>query len=64
MADFSLDLHLVTDRSLSCGRQLLEIVRAAVAGGVTVVSAICAADDPTEATRALRRQIDVARDQD
>jgi thiamine-phosphate pyrophosphorylase len=37
MKDFNLDLHLVTDRGLSCGRPLLEIVRAAVAGGVSVV---------------------------
>lgn len=32
-----LDLHLVTDRRLARGRQLLDIVRAAVSGGVSVV---------------------------
>lgn len=37
MNEFNLDLHLVTDRNLSRGRHLLEIVRAAVAGGVRVV---------------------------
>lgn len=37
MKDFPLDLHLVTDRRLTRGRQLLEIVRAAVAGGVSLV---------------------------
>lgn len=37
MKAFNLDLHLVTDRGLSRGRHLLEIVRAAVAGGVSVV---------------------------
>lgn len=37
MKNFSYDLHLVTDRDLSRGRDLLEIVRAAVAGGISVV---------------------------
>lgn len=37
MKHFPLDLHLVTDRPLCRGRSLLEIVRAAVAGGATVV---------------------------
>ena len=37
MHDFKLDLHLVTDRGLARGRELLEIVRAAVTGGVGVV---------------------------
>lgn len=30
-------LHLVTDRSLTLGRSLLDIIRAAVAGGVSAV---------------------------
>ena len=34
---FSPALHLVTDRALSLGRNLLDVVSAAVAGGVTVV---------------------------
>ncbi|HKK31990.1 MAG TPA: thiamine phosphate synthase [Desulfomicrobiaceae bacterium] len=34
---FSPALHLVTDRGLSLGRDILEIVEAAVAGGVTMV---------------------------
>jgi len=37
MKDFTLDLHLVTDQGLSRGRQLLEIVQAAVAGGISVI---------------------------
>lgn len=37
MKNFHLDLHLVTDRRLARDRSLLEIVRAAVAGGVSVV---------------------------
>ncbi len=37
MKDVNLDLHLVTDRGLLRGRRLLEIIRAAVAGGVSVV---------------------------
>ena len=37
MKPLNLDLHLVTDRSLSLGRDLLDIVRAAVQGGVSVV---------------------------
>jgi thiamine-phosphate pyrophosphorylase len=37
MADFRYLLHLVTDRSLSRGRSLVEVVREAVAGGVTCV---------------------------
>lgn len=37
MKDFHLNLHLVTDRALSRDRPLLEIVRAAVAGGIRVV---------------------------
>ncbi len=32
-----MELHLVTDRGLTLGRSLLDIVRAAVAGGVSVV---------------------------
>ena len=36
-ANNSLLLHLVTDRSLSLGRSLVEVVREAVAGGVTCV---------------------------
>jgi len=36
-ANNSLLLHLVTDRSLSQGRSLVEVVREAVAGGVTCV---------------------------
>ena len=35
MIDYS--LYLVTDRSLSCGRRTEDVVREAVAGGVTVV---------------------------
>jgi thiamine-phosphate pyrophosphorylase len=35
MVDYS--LYLVTDRSLSCGRANLDIVRAAIAGGATCV---------------------------
>ena len=35
MADFS--LYLVTDRSLARGRALVDLVREAVAGGVTCV---------------------------
>ena len=34
---FDLSLYLVTDRSLSLGRSLLEVVEKAVAGGVTMV---------------------------
>jgi len=37
MKSLNLDLHLVTDRSLSLGRDLLDIVQAAVQGGVSVV---------------------------
>jgi thiamine-phosphate pyrophosphorylase len=37
MKDFNLNLQLVTDRSLCRGRELLEIIRAAIAGGVNVV---------------------------
>jgi thiamine-phosphate pyrophosphorylase len=37
MRSFKLDLHLVTDRGVSRGRELLEIVRAAVAGGVSLI---------------------------
>ena len=37
MKPLNLDLHLVTDRSLSLGRDLLDIVQAAVQGGVSVV---------------------------
>ncbi len=37
MKPLNLDLHLVTDRSLSLGRDLLDIVLAAVQGGVSVV---------------------------
>lgn len=37
MKPFNLNLHLVTDRSLSLGRDLLDIVQAAVQGGVSVV---------------------------
>lgn len=37
MKSFNLDLHLVTDRNLSLGRDLLDIVQAAVQGGVSVV---------------------------
>lgn len=35
--DFDLSLYLVTDRSLSMGRSLIDIVEKAVAGGVTMV---------------------------
>lgn len=37
MKPFNLDLHLVTDRTLALGRDLLDIVQAAVQGGVSVV---------------------------
>lgn len=37
MKERCFDLHLVTDRALSLGRELLEVVRAAVQGGVSVV---------------------------
>ena len=37
MKPLNLDLHLVTDRNLSLGRDLLDIVQAAVQGGVSVV---------------------------
>lgn len=37
MKPYNLGLHLVTDRSLSLGRDLLDIVLAAVQGGVSVV---------------------------
>lgn len=37
MKPVKLDLHLVTDRNLSLGRDLLEIVQAAIQGGVSVV---------------------------
>ncbi len=37
MKPLNLDLHLVTDRSLSLGRDLIEIVQAAVQGGVSLV---------------------------
>jgi thiamine-phosphate pyrophosphorylase len=37
MQEYKLDLHLVTDRRLCRGRQLIEVVRAAVAGGVSIV---------------------------
>ena len=37
MKPLCLGLHLVTDRSLSLGRDLLDIVQAAVQGGVSVV---------------------------
>lgn len=37
MKPLNLDLHLVTDRNLSLGRDLLDIVKAAVQGGVSVV---------------------------
>lgn len=35
--ELKLDLHLVTDRGLCRGRELLEIVRGAVAGGISLV---------------------------
>lgn len=37
MKQFNLDLHLVTDRELCRGRDLLDIVQAAVQGGVSIV---------------------------
>ncbi|HOP39682.1 MAG TPA: thiamine phosphate synthase [Geobacteraceae bacterium] len=37
MKSFNLDLHLVTNRNVSLGRDLLDIVQAAVQGGVSVV---------------------------
>lgn len=37
MKTLDLDLHLVTDRTLSLGRDLLNIVQEAVSGGVSVV---------------------------
>lgn len=37
LSDHQLRLHLVTDRSLSLGRSLVEVVQEAVAGGVTCV---------------------------
>lgn len=37
MKPLNLDLHLVTDRNLSLGRDLLDIVQAALQGGVSVV---------------------------
>lgn len=37
MSTFDLSLYLVTDRSLSLGRPLMEVVEQAVAGGVTMV---------------------------
>jgi len=37
MKPLNLDLHLVTDRGLSLGRDLLDIVQAAVQGGISAV---------------------------
>lgn len=56
MKAFNLDLHLVTDRELCRGRDLLDIVQAAVQGGVSVIQLRekdCATRDFVEFGRAL-----------
>ena len=60
MQNLKLDLHLVTDRGLARGRELVEIVRAAVAGGVTVVQLReknCSTRDFLELGRALLAEL-------
>jgi len=59
MVDFS--LYLVTDRGLSMGRATVDIVRAAIAGGVTCVQLRekhCATREFIEEARAVRRLLD------
>lgn len=56
MRPFNLNLHLVTDRNLSLGRDLLDIVQAAVKGGVSVVQLRekeCATREFVELARAV-----------
>ena len=53
------NLHLVAIGGLN-ETNVLEVIKAG-ADGVAVVSAICAAEDPEEAARALRRLVDEAR---
>lgn len=59
MVDFS--LYLVTDRSLSLGRETVSIVRAAISGGVTCVQLrekYCATREFIEEARAVRQLLD------
>jgi thiamine-phosphate pyrophosphorylase len=59
MVDFS--LYLVTDRSLSLGRATVNIVRAAISGGVTCVQLRekhCATREFIEEARAVRQLLD------
>ncbi len=56
MKQYNLDLHLVTDRTLSGGRNLIDIVQAAVQGGVSIVQLRekeCATRDFVELGRAI-----------
>ncbi|WP_020677842.1 thiamine phosphate synthase [Geopsychrobacter electrodiphilus] len=60
MQEFKLDLHLVTDRGLARGRELVEIVRGAVAGGVSLVQLRekdCSTRDFLELGRALLAEL-------
>jgi thiamine-phosphate pyrophosphorylase len=56
MRPVNLALHLVTDRNLARGRNLVDVVQAAVQGGVTVVQLRekeCATRDFVELGRAI-----------
>lgn len=53
-------LHLVTDRSLTLGRSLIDIIRAAVAGGVSVVQLrekSCSTHDFIELARSAAKEL-------
>lgn len=58
--NFRPDLHLVTDRNLSRGRSLPDLVREAVAGGISVVQLRekdCSTRDFLELARALKNAL-------